>query len=314
MNNSTTHPHGGREQRIGLACAIGAHTLWGLFPMYWKQLSHVPSLELMWHRVLWAFVISSIFLAFLLRSGPSGDRAAIVSALRDIRVWRTYATAAVLIAINWFAFLWAVNNDHVLEASLGYYINPLLNVLLGVVILGERLAVMQWTAVGIAAIGVALMSVVGGGIPWVSIAMAMSFALYGLVKKRAQLPALVGLWFELAVLVGPAAMVIAMKTNAGGGALNDATWFTRCLLVGGGLVTILPLWLFATAVRRVALSTIGILQYIGPTLQFLVGAFVFGEPLDRWRIAGFAFVWLGLAVFLVYPMLHSRLRPNRVHA
>ncbi len=275
--------------------------MWGLFPIYWRQLTQVASLELVWHRILWSFVLLSIVIPLMMWRGDMGGFSAIGRALTNRKLWLVYGTAAVMIAINWFAFIWAVNNNRVLEASLGYYINPLLNVLLGVVVLRERLVGIQWIAVAIATVGVTIMSVTSGSIPWVSFAMAISFAFYGLIKKKASLPPLMGLWMELAVLVIPAAIVLGMKASAGTGAMSEGNAMTRMMLVGGGLVTVAPLTLFAIAVKRVDLSLIGILQYVGPTLQFLVGVFMFHEPLDQWRIIGFLFVWTALLTFIVGP-------------
>ncbi len=298
--------HSSRDLRVGIACAIAAHTMWGLFPLYWRQLTHVASLELVWHRILWSFVLLSIVIPLMMWRGDLGGFGLLARALTSRKLWLVYGTAACMIAINWFAFIWAVNNHHVLEASLGYYINPLLNVLLGVVVLRERLVGIQWMAVGIATVGVTIMSVTSGSIPWVSFAMAISFALYGLIKKKASLPPLMGLWMELAVLVLPAAIVLGMKASAGTGAMNDGNAVARLMLIGGGLVTVAPLTLFAIAVKRVDLSLIGILQYVGPTLQFLVGVFVFHEPLDQWRMIGFLFVWTALLTFIVGPRFIRR--------
>ncbi|WP_236622003.1 EamA family transporter RarD [Novipirellula maiorica] len=300
------------DLRFGFFCAVAAHTLWGLFPIYWRQLGNVDATELVWHRILWSFLMLCIILPLVLRKGNLGGYQAFATAVRSPKVWAIYSLAAVMIAINWLAFLWAVKNNRVLEASLGYYINPLMNVMLGVIVLGEKLGRTQWIAVAVAAVGVLVMSIAGGHVPWVSLAMASSFALYGLIKKKTHLPAIVGLWFEMAVLFLPAAYIIASGTLSGDSSVVGSSLTVKMMLVGGGLVTITPLMLFAAAVRRVNLSTIGILQYIGPTLQFIVGAFVFGEPLDTWRILGFGFVWFGLVIFLVSPTLRLRLASKQV--
>jgi chloramphenicol-sensitive protein RarD len=295
-----------RNFRLGVICAIVAHTMWGLFPIYWRQLGHVASIELVWHRIVWSFLLLSIVVPLMMLGNSSGF-ATWHSAVTNAKNWRVYGAAAIAIAVNWFAFIWAINHNRVIEASLGYYINPLLNVLLGVVVLREHLIPIQWIAVSIAAIGVTIMSVAGGSVPWVAFAMAGTFSTYGLIKKQAKLPPLVGLWMELAVLFIPAAVVLGTKASDGTGAMNGSTTITKMLLIGGGLVTVAPLTLFAIAVRRVDLSLVGILQYIGPTLQFLVGAFLFGEPLDQWRIVGFIFVWIALVTFIVGPGLVRRL-------
>lgn len=284
--------------RIGVVCAVLAHTLWGLFPIYWRQIEEADSTELVCHRIVWSFVSLSIVLPILLRMGWWGGWRVVLTTLRDRRVWIVYTIAAVMIAINWLAFIWAVNHGRVLEASLGYYINPLFNVLLGVFVLGERLGRWQWIAVAIAAVGVGIMAVGGGGLPWVSIAMATSFAVYALAKKKAHLPTLVGLMIEVTILLIPAAIYLGLRFNAGVSAMQTGPPFVTVMLLMAGFITITPLALFATAVRRVDLSLIGILQYIGPTLQFLVGAVLYNEPLDRTKIVGFVFVWIALTVFI----------------
>lgn len=284
--------------RVGVFCAVSAHTLWGLFPIYWRQIDGADSTELVCHRVVWSFVSLAILLPILLRMGWWGGWRVMLATLRERRVWMIYGIAAVMIAINWLAFIWAVNHGRVLEASLGYYINPLFNVLLGVFVLGERLGRWQWTAVTIAAVGVAIMAIGGGGLPWVSLAMASSFAVYGLVKKKAHLPTLVGLMVEVMILFVPAALYLAMRVGGGVSAMQTGGPLVTTMLLMAGVVTITPLALFATAVRRIDLSLIGILQYIGPTLQFLVGAVLYGEPLDSTKMIGFAFVWIALVVYV----------------
>lgn len=292
MREATAHV------RWGIFCAIAAHTLWGLFPLYWRMLGDVPSVELVSHRIVWSCVLLMIVVPVVIRRGMLGGVAPLIAALRNPRAWGIYAVAGAMIGINWLAFIWAVNHDRVLEASLGYYINPLLNVLMGVVLLGERLRTVQWAAVSLAALGVAVMAVGAGGLPWVSLAMASSFSVYGLVKKKAPLPGLVGLMFEMLVLVLPALAYLAFVEVDSEGALGRNGRWVDLLLVAGGVVTVLPLALFATAARRVSLSTIGLLQYVGPTLQFFVGAVVFAEPLGAGRLVGFGFVWAGLLLYL----------------
>lgn len=284
--------------RIGLVCAVGAHTLWGLFPIYWRLVDVADSTELVCHRIVWSFVSLAIVLPILLRRGWWGGGLTVIGELRSPRVWLTYGIAAIMIAINWAAFIWAVNHDRVLDASLGYYINPLINVLLGVAVLGERLDRWQWFAVGVAAVGVLIMAIGAGGLPWVSLAMACSFAIYGLVKKRAHLPPLVGLWVEVTVLMIPAAVYLTWRVSEGASAFQLGSLRVTLMLLFAGVITITPLALFAVAVRRLDLSLIGLLQYVGPTLQFLVGAVMYNEPLDRTRMSGFAFVWLALVLYI----------------
>lgn len=270
----------------GLWYGAAAYTIWGTFPLYWRMLRHVPALEVLAHRVVW----SSVALVL------------IVTLVRGVGMWRTltgpvlrtYAIAAVLIAVNWLAYIYGVGAGRVVEVSLGYFITPLVNVLLGTVVLRERLRSMQWLAVALAAAGVAYLTWDYGSPPWIAFALAVSFGGYGLVKKRATLPALEGLTLETVVLLTPAALYLLLGA---GRAFNADDVATDALLIGGGLVTIGPLLLFASAVRRVPLTTIGIIQYLSPTLSFLIGVLVLREPFSRTQLAGFAFVWVAVALF-----------------
>lgn len=308
MAEPTKRSHSG-ELKIGLVCALLAHTMWGLFPIYWRQIGNADSMELVCHRIVWSFVTLGLVLPVMLWRGRWGGFQAVYQQLRSRKVWAVYFIAAVMIAINWLAFIWAVNNNRVLEASLGYYINPLLNVVLGVVVLGERLRWPQWMAVGFAAVGVSVMAVGNGGLPWVSMAMASSFAIYGLVKKKASLPVLLGLMLEVTLLVVPAAIYLGMRLADGVSTMQTGTTTEFGMLLGAGVITIAPLAFFAAAVQRVDLSLMGILQYIGPTLQFLVGYVLFGETLDLPRKIGFVFVWTGLLIFLLASQLKRRRPP-----
>lgn len=242
------------------------------------------------HRIVWAFLTLTLI-------------AMVVPSLRR-NLWcrhagktiAVHAVAATMLAINWLAFLYAVNSDQVLQASLGYYINPLVNVLLGVVLLGERLRSSQKVAVWLAGLGVTVMAIAGGGMPWISLTMAISFGIYGLMKKRATLGPLEGLTIETGLLF-PFALIYLLASTQGssGESFSTLTW---TLLIVGGAVTITPLALFAAAAPRVPLSVIGILQYIGPTMQWIVGAVVLGETVGAARFVGFAFVWCGVLVFI----------------
>jgi chloramphenicol-sensitive protein RarD len=284
--------------RLGVASAITAYAMWGLFPIYWRWLGHVDALELVWHRILWSFVLLSLLLPILIAGGGIGGTQGFRQAITNPRTWLVYGSAAVMISVNWFVFIWAVNQNRVLEASLGYFISPLLNVLFGVLILNERLSAIQWRAIALAALGVMILSIANGSIPWVAFALAASFSIYGLIKKRTPLPPLVGLWMELTTLVIPAMIVLGMKTLDGTGAMNDSTTITKMLLIAGGVVTVVPLVLFAHSINNVDLSLIGILQYVGPTLQFIVGVFFFGEPLSPDRLLGFALIWAAVLTFV----------------
>lgn len=288
------------EVRTGLLAAVMAHVLWGVFPIFWRQLGDVDAMQVVCHRVLWSFVTLVLYFPLMWRSLDADTRQELKTALRDRRTWMIYAAAGFLIATNWLTFIWAVNHDRVLEASLGYYINPLLNVLIGVWVLGERLTGAQWTAICCAAFGVGIMTIAGGGLPWVSLVLACSFAFYSLIKKKAPLPALLGLLLETSTLLLPAVVFLALiESTSSQGLLQVGDARLMVLLILGGTVTIAPLALFAYAARRAPLSAIGVLQYIAPTMQFLLGVFLFSEPFDRWQLLGFVFVWIALALYLL---------------
>lgn len=294
------------QHRAGLLCAIAAHTLWGLFPLYWGLLHPIGAAELVAHRILWSFVLLALLVPILIGTGWQGDRGQMLTHLRRPRVWGAYALSATMVSINWLAFVYAVTNNRILDASLGYYINPLLNVLLGVLVLGERLSRPQWIAISLAAVGVSVMTIAGGGLPWPAILMATSFAFYALIKKRTPLPALIGLWMEMTVLLVPTLLFLGWLESQGTAESTGVSLGLKALLLTGGIVTILPLALFSFATQRVALSTIGVLQYIGPTLQLICGAVIAGEPFGTSRAIGFLFVWSGIAIFLMKLHADSR--------
>jgi chloramphenicol-sensitive protein RarD len=287
--------------RAGLWVAVASFVLWGLMPLYWHLLKAVPSLQIVAHRVLWSTVLVVAWL--LWKQGRGWLRAA----LARPRVAWMLALSGALIGFNWSLYIWAVNAGHVVESSLGYFINPLLNVVLGVAFLHERLRRAQWIAVALAAAGVLWLTVQFGQPPWIAICLALSFALYGLLRKLLAIDAVAGLGVESVYLLLPALAVLAWGEAHGQGGFLDA-WGAGldALLVFGGALTALPLIGFAFAVRRVPLSVVGLLQYIAPTLQFLTGVFVFHEAFDQQRLVGFVFIWIGLAIFALDGAWRSR--------
>jgi chloramphenicol-sensitive protein RarD len=307
-----------------LVFAITAYSIWGVFPLFWRLLAAVPPIEVVCHRVIWSVVFLAIVIPILrwkatafgieLAGRPDIGLFAARGAMPgdQSRIWLVSLLAATVISINWLAFVWAVNNDRVLESSLGYYIAPLFNVALGVMVLGERLTRWQWLAIVIASAGVVTMSIAGGKIPWVSLAMASSFGIYGLLKKKVPLPALTGLLMENLLLVGPAILYLAFLSTFDQSEAWRFSWRIDALLMIGGIVTVPPLMLFALAVRRVSLSTIGVLQYIGPTLQFLLGVLVMGESFGHDRVLGFSLVWTGSAIYIAGA--HRAFRQSRLLA
>jgi chloramphenicol-sensitive protein RarD len=279
-----------RDEGRGLALGATAFGLWGLFPLYWPLLEPADASEILAHRVLWSLVFSLLLVVVLRR----------VDALRAI--WReprlrlAMAGAGVVIGFNWFTYIWGVNNGHVVETSLGYYINPLVTVLLGVALLGERLRGWQWTALGIASVAVVVLTLELGRPPWVSLVLAFSFGTYGLLKKTATVGPIEGLAYEGAVLLPVAAGYLIWLSSVG-----RATGWSQgpahvALLATTGIVTVIPLLCFAGAANRISLSTVGLLQYIAPTLQFVIGVFVYDEAMSRERWIGFGLVWIALVI------------------
>lgn len=296
--------------RVGVACAIAAYGLWGAFPIFWRLLSGVPAVELVCHRILWSTLFLAIGIPLFRRFGggvgaeiaglsrPVGGQTVLPLA-RRLSIAKYSVMAAAVISANWLSFIWAVNRGHVVEASLGYFISPLFSVALGVLVLRERLSRWQWSAIATAMLGVLIITIASRAIPWVSLLIASSFAVYGLIKKNFSIPALVGLLFENLVLIVPACGYLLWLTWSGSGAMGRQGHKIDLLLMMGGLVTVPPLMFFALAARRVALSTIGMLQYISPTLQFLLGTQLVGQRLDLSGWLGFSCVWIGCALYVL---------------
>jgi chloramphenicol-sensitive protein RarD len=274
----------------GFWLGVAAYSIWGLFPIYWKLVADVPAGQVLAHRIVWSCVALAVILAW--PSRPGLPRGSITP-----RVVLLYLAAAVLIGVNWYLYVWAVGHDFVVETSLGYYITPLVNVLMGVLILRERLRPITWTAVALAACGVAMLTWAYGAPPRVALGLAASFGTYGLVKKTAPLPPLEGLALETLLLGVPAAVYLVAADRGGAGAFLHGTRATDMFLIGGGIVTIVPLLLFASAIRTEPLSTMGLLQFISPTIQLVLALAIYHEPFGRSRVAGFAAVWLALVVF-----------------
>ncbi|MEO6137438.1 MAG: EamA family transporter RarD [Luteimonas sp.] len=283
------------DSRRGLWIAVASFVLWGLMPLYWHLLKAVPSLQIVVHRIVWSAVFVVGWLTWQ-------QHAWLRNALARPRVAWMLALSGVLIAFNWGLYIWAVNAGHIVEASLGYFINPLVNVVFGVVFLRERLNRTQWISVAIATAGVLWLTVQYGHPPWISLCLALSFALYGLIRKLAAIDSIPGLGVESVYLFLPALAVLLWgEAHGSGGFLTSGStgWGAGLdvLLIVGGALTALPLIGFAYAVRRIPLSVVGLLQYIAPTLQFLLGVVVFHEVFDRSRAIGFGLIWFALAIF-----------------
>lgn len=276
----------------GLLYGAGAYMLWGLLPLYWRALQSVPALEILAHRVVWALVVTLALVA-LRRGGWAWLR----EALRTPRTIALFALSALLLSVNWGIYIWAVNAGHVVETSLGYFINPLVNVLLGVLFLKERLRPGQALAVAVALCGVLYLTVQLGAPPWIALSIAVTFGFYGLLRKTAPLGSLEGLTFETLLMFVPALGFLLWQEWAGVGVFPHSGLASTLLLIGAGAVTAAPLLLFAAGARRLTLTTLGILQYIAPTIQFTLGVTIFGEPLTTARLIGFAMVWAALAIY-----------------
>jgi chloramphenicol-sensitive protein RarD len=290
---------------VGVVAGLGAYALWGLFPLYFPLLEPAGGLEIVAHRVLWSLLFVGILLTVLRRW------AHVRALVTDRRRLLVLLGAAVLIAGNWLVFVYGVNSGHVVETSLGYFINPLVSVLLGVVVFSERLRRLQWLAVAIATVAVVVLTVDYGRPPWIALALALTFGLYGLMKKLVRTEAAPGLFVETALVALPAAAVLGFAHSAGDGTFGNAGTGHALLLASSGVATAIPLLLFAAAARRIPLSTVGLLQYLTPSMQLAIGVFVYGEPMPPARLAGFAIVWVALAVFTVDTLRHARASSRR---
>ena len=290
----------------GVLYALGAYALWGVFPIYFKAVQQVAPTEVLAHRVLWSLAFVATLLAAMRNLHW-------VRQLAQARVLKTFVASALLVSVNWLIYIWAVQAGHVVDASLGYFINPLVNVLIGALFLHERLRPVQWGAVALAAIGVAWLTWQAGHPPWIGLSLAVTFATYGLLRKTAPLGALEGLAVETAVLA-PLALgwllwlaahdASAFAAGIGAARGSGSPWLAL-LLLAAGPITAVPLLLFAAGARRIQFATLGLLQYVGPTLQLLIGVYLYHEPFEGAKVAGYALIWLALAVFTLDALWRS---------
>ncbi|MBY7805103.1 EamA family transporter RarD [Vibrio fluvialis] len=295
-------PEEQQNAKKGVILAISAYTMWGIAPIYFKAISSVSALEILSHRVIWSFFL----LAALLHFGRQWR--SVVSVFRDKKKMVYLLTTALLVGGNWLIFIWAVNANHMLDASLGYYINPLLNVVLGMLFLGERLRKLQWFAVALAAIGVAIQLVVFGSVPIVAFSLAITFGLYGLLRKKVGVNAQTGLFIETLVLVPAAAIYLLWIADSATSSMLVNDWHLNLLLISAGIVTTLPLLCFTGATTKLKLSTLGFFQYIGPSLMFLLAVLVYGENFSADKAITFAFIWSALVIFSVDGLTQGRKR------
>ena len=284
----------------GIWYGIGAYALWGFFPIYWKFLHQVSALQVIGHRIGWSFLL---LIAYIFITKQWRDFRSIAFKPKTIGI---YSIAAVLLSINWLIYVWGVNSGFIVETSLGYFINPLLSVLLGVVFLRERLRPMQWVPVGLATFGVIYLTFVYGRLPWIALSLAFSFGFYGFVKKLSPLGSLYGLTLETGIVFPVALIYLAIVGFNGTGAFLHTGTLVDVFLIGAGLVTTIPLLMFASAAKQIPLTIVGLLQYIAPTLQFLLGVFIYKEPFDHAHFIGFAIVWVALIIFVAESYFANR--------
>ncbi len=289
-----------RRAAIGVACSVGAYALWGFFPVYFKAVADVPALEVLAHRVVWSAVLVGGLIS-LRRGWPLVARV-----LAAPRLLLTLAGSATVISVNWGVFIWAVGQGRILECSLGYYINPLVSVLLGVVVLGERLRFGQWLAVVLAAVGVGVEIVTVGALPWIALTLAVSFALYGLIRKTAPVDPVSGLFIETLLLSPVALLYLAVLMLQGQGSFLAGDWRIDTLLLLAGPITALPLLLFVAGAQRIRLTTVGLLQYIAPTGHFILAVLVYEEAFTQAHLATFACIWAALAIYTLSILQRQR--------
>lgn len=289
-----------RETRQGIGYGLAAYTIWGLFPLFWPLLEPTPATQILAHRMLWSLVFIACVLAVR-------GRWAFVLALRsDRRRVGLLTLAALLISVNWGVYIWAVNSGHVLESSLGYFVTPLVSIALGIIVFKEHLRRVQWIAVALGVVAVIVITLGYGRLPWIALTLAASFGCYGLVKKLAHAPAVESLAVETSVLAIPALAYLVVVELRGSGSFGHVAIGTDLLLVSTGVVTAVPLLFFAAATRRVPLTIVGLLQYLTPVLQFTLGIFVRHERLPGSELAGFALVWVALAILGMSELLEWR--------
>ncbi|WP_257349964.1 EamA family transporter RarD [Pseudalkalibacillus decolorationis] len=298
-----------KEQVTGVAAGAGAYMLWGFLPLYWKLVDHVPPGEVLAHRIIWSFAFMVLILFLMKRMKKFVRELKEITSNRKKLIGIIFAS--LFISLNWFAYIWAVNNDHVVEASLGYYINPLVSVLLGIIVLKERLSFWQLISFLLAMVGVLNLTLHFGSFPWVAFSLALSFGFYGLLKKLVKLGALTGIAIETMLITPVALIYVSIIGTNGTSAFQFSDMNTLLLLFGAGVVTAIPLLLFATGANRISLSMIGFLQYIAPTIMLFLGIFLYDEPFSQVHLVSFTFIWTALAIFsLANTRLLARFEPR----
>lgn len=291
-----------REQKLGGVFAASAYSLWGLAPLYFKQIAFIPAIEILLHRIVWSFLLLLLVLVALKQQN------AVRAVLRQPKTLAWLMLSALLLGGNWGLFIWAVNTNHLLDASLGYYINPLLNVVLGMLFLAERLRKLQWAAVALAGSGVLIQLFTFGSLPWIALTLAGSFALYGLIRKKLAVDAVTGLFYESLLLLPLALWYWIQFADSSTANLWHNSWQLNSYLIAASLVTTVPLLCFIAGARRLQLSTMGFFQYIGPSCMFVFGVWLYHEPFVAGRLLTFGLIWLALLLYTVDAWHFSRQR------
>jgi len=284
----------------GFFYALGAYLTWGFFPIYFKALHEIPALQIIGHRVVWSFLF------FILLATVTKELRAIRLALKIRRTVIVYMISALLLGANWLIYVYGVNSGFIVETSLGYFINPLFNVLLGIIFFRERLRTWQWVAVGLGAVGVVYLTISYGKLPWIALGLAVSFGLYGYVKKIAPLSSVQGLTLETGILFLPALAYLLVTQGSGEGAFGQVSWGVTLLMAGSGVITAIPLILFSSAAQLIPLSMLGLIQYVAPVCQFLIGVLIYNEPFTQARLVGFSAIWVALAILVGEGFLRRR--------
>lgn len=283
------------QQVVGVASAAGAYALWGIMPIYWKLVNSVPSLEILAHRIVWSLVF--LFFVLLAAGKLRSFSAELKAVLANPRQRLCLASASIIVSVNWLTFIWAVTHEHIIETSLGYYINPLISVFLGIAVLKEKLSFWQTVSFFLAAIGVLNLTLHFGAFPWVALILAVSFGLYGLLKKVLNFGALSGIAAETLIIFPLPLVYLAYLNRTGHGAFAAGPPAVTLLLAGAGIVTAVPLILFASGAIRLPLSTVGFLQYISPTISLVLGVFLYHEPFTAVHLVSFVLIWAALTIF-----------------
>lgn len=279
--------------RHGVLFAIAAYTIWGVAPIYFKLLAAVPAVEILSHRIIWSFIL--VFGLILLTKRFARLRPLLSHRPTMLKL----ALATLLLGGNWYLFIWAVNADRILDASLGYYINPLLNVAIGMAFFGERMRRMQWVAIAMAVTGVMIQIISFGEVPWIALVLATSFSVYGGIRKRLPVDSITGLWLETLILLPLVLIYMLFFANSAAADMLQNTWMLNLLLIAAGIVTTVPLLCFTAAAQRIRYSTLGFFQYIGPSLMFIVAVWLYNEPLATDKLVTFAIIWAALALYSI---------------